>query len=141
MLLQLVAFPAYPTYAHGRMESSAGDFPGLLRSKMAEKVVIPQSYDPTIAALVVDANCNKLVNSMDPVSIAPKLVSCGLISSQQAQDVLGDPVQTRSERNLAFHKLIKSSPSQTWFSSLLEVIGEEGAMEQLKKVLEESELL
>ena len=120
--------------------SSAGNSPRLLRSKMAEKVVIPQSYDHTIAAFVVDVNCNKLVTSMDPVSIAPKLVSRGLISSQQAQDVLDDRVKTRSEKNLAFLNLIKSSPGQTWFSSLLEVIGEEKTTEQLKEVLEKSEL-
>ena len=109
---------------------------------MAEKVdVVPPSYDPTIAALVVDINCNKLVTSLDPVSIAPKLVSRGLISSQQAQDVLDDRVKTRSERNLALLNLSKSSPSQTWFSSLLEAIGEEKTTEPLKEVLEESELL
>ena len=109
---------------------------------MAEKVdVVPPSYDPTISTLVVDTNCDMLVTSIDPVFIAPKLVSRGLISSQQAQDVLDDRVKTRSERNLAFLNLIKSSPSQTWFSSLLEAIGEEKTTEPLKEVLEESELL
>ena len=107
----------------------------------AEVGVGLQCLDSATASLVVDTNCDMLVTSMDPVSIAPKLVSRGLISSQQAQDVLDDRVKTRSERNLAFINLIKSSPSQTWFSSLLEVIGEEKTTEQLKEVLEESELL
>ena len=117
---------------------SAGDFPEGFVSKMAGKVILPQSYDPAIAALVVDANYSKLVASLDPVSIAPKLVSRGLISSQ---DILDDGVKTRSQRKLAFINLIKSSPSQTWFSSLLEVLGEDRTTEPLKEVLEESELL
>ena len=105
--------------------------------------VVPhdQSYDPDIAALAVDTNCGKLLNSMDPVSVAPKLVSRRLISSQQAQNILDDRVKTRSERNLAFLNLIKSSSDPTWFSSLLEAIGEEKTTERLKEVLEESELL
>ena len=111
--------------------------------------VVPhdQSYDPDqnhdaeIAALAVDANCDKLVQSLDPVSIALKLVSRGLISSQQAQDILEDRVKTRSERNLAFLNLIKSTSDSTWFSSLLEVIGEDKTTETLKEVLEKSELL
>ena len=107
---------------------------------MAEKAG-PQSYDPAIAAFVVDTNCGKLVQSLDPVSFALKLVSRGLISSQQAQDILEDRVKTRSERSLAFLNLIKSSPDPTWFSSLLEVFGEQSITEQLKEDLEESELL
>ena len=106
--------------------------------KMAEKT---PNYDSDVAAIVVDANCSKLVQSMDPVSSAPKLVSFGLISSQQAQDILDDRVKTKSERNLAFLNLIKSSPDPTWFSSLLEVLGEERITEGLKEVLEKSELL
>ena len=124
-----------------KVEFAAGDFPGELLFKMAEKVeVVPQSYDPTIAALAVDINRDKLVNLLDPVSIAPKLVSCGLISSQQAQDVLDDRVKTRSEKNLAFLNLIKSSPDPTWFSLLLEAIRKEKTTEQLEAILEESEL-
>ena len=107
---------------------------------MAEKVVVAPSYDPVIAALVVDANCDKLVQSLDPVSVAPKLVSRRLISSQQAQDILEDRVKTRAERSLAFLNLIKSSSDPTWFSSLLESIGEEKTTERLKEVLEKSEL-
>ena len=105
--------------------------------------VVPhdQSYDPDLAALAVDANCDKLVKSMDPVSVAPKLVARGLISSQQAQDVLEDRVKTKSERNLTFLNLIKSTSDPTWFSSLLKAIGEEKTTERLKEVLEESELL
>ena len=68
---------------------------------MAEKAPT-SNYDSDAVAIVVDANCDKLVQSMDPVSSAPKLVSLGLISSQQAQDILDDRVKTRSERNLAF---------------------------------------
>ena len=117
-----------------------GEFPGCT-SKMAEKVVVTHSYDPDIAALVVDTNCDKLVQSLDPVSIAPKLVSRGLISLQQAEDILDNHTKTRWERNLTFLKLIKSSPDSTWFSSLLEVIGEEKTTETLKEVLEKSELL
>ena len=108
---------------------------------MAEKVVVTHNYDPDIAALAVDANCDKLVQSLDPVSVAPKLVSRGLISSQQAQDILDDRVKTRSERNLAFLNLIKSSSYPTWFSSLLEVIVEDNTAERLKEFLEKSELL
>ena len=108
---------------------------------MAERVVVPQSYDPDIAAFVVDANCDKLVKSLDPVSIAPKLVSRGLISSQQAQDILEDRVKTKSERNLTFLNLIKSSPDPMWFSSLLQAFGEERMTEGLKEALEEGELL
>ena len=107
---------------------------------MAEKAPT-SNYDSDAAAIVVDSNCDKLVQSMDPVSSAPKLVSLGLISSQQAQDILDDRVKTRSERNLAFLNLIKSSPDPTWFSSLLEVLGEERTTEGLKEVLEKSELL
>ena len=108
---------------------------------MAERVVVPQNHDAEIAALAVDTNCDKLVKSMDPVSIAPKLVSRRLISSQQAQDILGDRVMTRSERNLAFLNLIKSSSDPMWFSSLLQTFGEETMTEGLKEALEESELL
>ena len=108
--------------------------------KMAEKAPTP-NYDSDAAAIVVDANCDKLVQSMDPVSSALKLVSFGLISSQQAQDILDDRVKTKSERNLAFLNLIKSSPDPTWFSSLLAVLGEERITEGLKEVLEKSELL
>ena len=108
---------------------------------MAERVVVPQNHDADIAALSVDANCDKLVKSMDPVSIALKLVSRGLISSQQAQDILEDRVKTKSERNLAFLNLIKSGPDPTWFSSLLQAFGEERMTEGLKEALEESELL
>ena len=108
---------------------------------MAEKVVVAQNHDAKIAALAVDTNCDKLVKSMNPVSIAPKLVSRGLISSQQAQDILDDRVRTRSEKNLAFLNLIKSTSDPTWFSSLLESIGEEKSTERLKEVLEKSELL
>ena len=100
-----------------------------------------QSYDPDIAALAVDTNCDKLVQSLDPVSVAPKLVSRGLISLQQAEDVLNDHTKTRLKRNLTFLNLIKSSPDSTWFSSLLEVIGEDKTTERLKEVLEKSELL
>ena len=107
---------------------------------MAEKVDAPgHIYDSDLAATVVDINCDKLVQSMDPVSVAPKLVSRGLISSQQAQDVLDDRVKTRLERNLAFLNLIKSSSNPTWFSSLLEVLGEDKTTERLKEVLEKSE--
>ena len=108
---------------------------------MAEKAPTTPNYDSDTAALVVDANCDKLVQSMDPVSSAPKLVSFGLISLQQAQDILDDRVKTRSERNLAFLNLIRSSPDPTWFSSLLEVLGKERTTEGLKEVLENSELL
>ena len=107
---------------------------------MAEKVVVAPSYDPDIAALAVDTNCDKLVQSLDPVSIALKLVSRCLISPQQAQDILDDRVKTRAERNLAFLNLIKSSHDSMWFSSLLEAIGEEKTTERLKEVLEKSEL-
>ena len=117
-----------------------GEFPGCT-SKMAETAVITLNYDPDIAALAVAANCDKLVQSLDPVSIAPKLVSRGLISSQQAQNILDDRVKTRAERNLAFLNLIKSSSYPTWFSSLLEAIGEDKTTETLKEVLEKSELL
>ena len=108
---------------------------------MAEKVVVAQNHDAKIAALAVDTNCDKLVKSLDPVSVAPKLVSRGLISSQQAQDILEHPLKTRSEKNLAFLNLIKSTSDPTWFSSLLESIGEEKSTERLKEVLEKSELL
>ena len=109
---------------------------------MAEKVDPPgHIYDSDLVTIAVDINCDKLVQSMDPVSTAPKLVSRGLISSQQAQDVLDDRVKTRSERNLAFLNLIKSSSDPTWFSSLLEVLGENKTTERLKEVLEKCELV
>ena len=119
------------------------EIPVCVLLKMAERVVLPQSYDSDIAAFVVDSNCDKLVKSLDPVSIAPKLVSRGLISSQQAQDILEHPLKTRAERNLAFLNLIKStsSPDPVWFSSLLQAFGEETMTEGLKETLEESELL
>ena len=131
---QLLATYIYADYTEGwnLAQEPASDF------KMAEKA---PNYDSDVAAIVVDANCGKLVQSMDPVSSAPKLVSFGLISSQQAQDILDDRVKTKSERNLAFLNLIKSSPDPTWFSSLLEVLGEERITEGLKEVLEKSELL
>ena len=109
---------------------------------MAEKVDLPgHIYDSDLATIAVDINCDKLVQSMDPVSTAPKLVSRGLISSQQAQDVLDDRVKTRWERNLAFLNLIKASSDPTWFSSLLKVLGEDKTTERLKEFLEKCELV
>ena len=99
-----------------------------------------QSYDdPDIATIVADDNCDELVKSLDPLSFVLVLVSRGLISKQQARDILNDPVKTRSERNFAFLNLIKSSPDPTWFSTLLDALGEERTTKQLKEVLEKSE--
>ena len=114
-------------------------------SKMEKVGVIPlqvENYDdPDIATFVLDTNCEKLVKSLDSLSFALKLVSRGLISSQQAQDVLDDRVKTRSEMNLAFLNLIKSSSDLTWFSTLLGVLAEDKTTERLKEVLEKSELV
>ena len=110
--------------------------------KMADEVGADpqQSYDdPDIATIVADDNCDELVKSLDPLSFVLVLVSRGLISKQQARDILNDPVKTRSERNLAFLNLVKSSPDPTWFSALLEALGEERTTERLKEVLEKSE--
>ena len=110
--------------------------------KMADKVGVDpqQSYDdPDIATLVADDNCDELVKSLDPLSFVLVLVSRGLISKQQARDILNDPVKTRSERNFAFLNLVKSSSDPTWFSALLEALGEERTTERLKEVLEKSE--
>ena len=77
---------------------------------MAEKA-LTSNYDSDAAALVVDSNCDKLVQSMDPVSSAPKLVSLGLISSQQAQDFLDDRVKTlkvREELGLSYSDQVQS---------------------------------
>ena len=72
-------------------------------------------HDPTYIAsnVAVDTNCEELLKSLDPLSFALKLVSRGLISSQQAQDVLNDQVKTKSESNLACLNLIKSSSHPT----------------------------
>ena len=111
--------------------------------KMADKVGVgpQQSYDDAdIATLVADDNCDELVKSMDPLSFVLELVSRGLISKQQARDILNDRAKTtKSERNLAFLNLVKSSSDPTWFSALLETLGEERTTERLKKVLEKSE--
>ena len=109
---------------------------------MADKVGVDpqQSYDdPEIVRFVVDANCDELVKSLDPQSFVLVLVYRGLISKQQARDILNDPAKTRSERNLAFRNLIKSSSDSTWFSALLEALEEERTTERLKEVLEKSE--
>ena len=107
----------------------------------AKAVVAFQSYDdPDTATLAVDANCDQLVQSLDPLSFALKLVSCGFVSSQQARNIL-NRAKTRSERNSAFLSLIKSSSDPTWFSALLETLGEEKATERLKDALEKSESL
>ena len=101
-----------------------------------------QSYDdPDIATIVADANCDELVKSLDPLYFVLVLVSRGLISKQQARDILNDrtKIKTRSERNLAFLNLVKSSPDPTWFSALLEALEEERSTERLKEVLEKSE--
>ena len=112
--------------------------------KMADKVGVDpqQSYDdPEIATLVADTHCDELVNSLDPLYFVLVLVSRGMISKQQARDILNDHarIKTRSERNLAFLNLIKSSPDPTWFSALLEALEEERTTERLKEVLEKSE--
>ena len=109
---------------------------------MADKVGVDpqQSYDdPEIATLVVDANCDELVKSLDPLSFVLVLVSRGLISKQQARDILNDRAKTVSERNSAFLNLINSSPDPTWFAALLEALGEERTTQRLKEVLEKSE--
>ena len=109
---------------------------------MTEEVGVGlQSYDPAIAAFVVDTKYETLVQSLDPVSFALKLVYRRLMSPQQAQEILDDSAKTRSEKNLAFLNLVKSSPNSTWFSSLLEVFGEERTTMQLKEILEKGELV
>ena len=97
--------------------------------------------DPEVATLIVDANCDELVKSLDPLSFALVLVSRGLTSKQQARGILNDRAEnkTRSERNLAFLNLVKSSSDPTWLSALLEALGEERTTERLKEVLEKSE--
>ena len=82
--------------------------------------------------VAVDTNCEELLKSLDPLPFALKLVSRGLISSQQVQDVLDDQVKTRSESNLACLNLIKSSSHPTWFSALLETLAEDKTTERLK---------
>ena len=108
-----------------------------------EEGVVPlQSYDDLdIATIIVDINCEKLVQSLDPVSFALNLVYRHLIASQQSRDILKDRNKTRSERNLAFLNLIKFSSDPTWFSALLETLGEDKTTERLKEVLEKSELV
>jgi len=113
--------------------------------KMADKVGVDpkQSYDdPDVATHVADANCDELVESLDTLSFVLVLVSRGLTSKQQARDILNDRAEikrTRSERNLAFLNLVKSSSDPTWFSALLEALGEERTTQRLKEVLEKSE--
>ena len=119
----------------------AGPFPAPRAKMGAKAVVASQSCDePDIATLAVDANCDQLVQSLDPLFFALKLVSRGLISSQQARDIL-NRVKTRSERNSAFLCLIKSSSDPTWFSAILETLGEDKTTERLKEVPEKSESL
>ena len=118
-----------------------GHFPApSVCAKMGTKAVVASQScdDPDIATLAVDAKCDQLVQSLDPLFFALKLVSRGLISSQQARDIL-NRVKTRSERNSAFLSLMKSSSDPTWFSSLLETLGEDKTTEQLKEVLEKCE--
>ena len=95
---------------------------------------------PTLATLAVDANCDQLVHSFDPLFLSLKLVSRGLISPQQVWDIL-NRTKIRSERNPAFLNLIKSSPDHMWFSALLETLGEDKTTEWLKEVNQKSELL
>ena len=102
---------------------------------------VPQSYDADIAAFVVDANCDKLVQSLDPVLFALKLVFRRLISQQQALDTIFDRAKTRVDRNLAFLNMVKSSTESTWFSSLLKAFGDGRNTEHLKELLQKSELL
>ena len=89
--------------------------------------------------LIADANCNELVKSLETLSFVLELVSRGLLSKQQERDILNDCAKTRSERNLAFLNLVKSSPDPTWFSAFMETLGEERTTERLKEVLEKSE--
>ena len=112
--------------------------------KMADEVGADpqQSYDdPDIATIVADDNWDELVKSLDPLYFVLVLVSRDLISKQQARDILNNraKIKTRSERNLAFLNLVKSSPDPTWFSALLEALEEERTTERLKEVLEKSE--
>ena len=131
--------PSGDAYIYVQCGDAIGHF---RRFKMADKVGVDpqQSYDdPEIATLVADANCDELVKTLDPLSFVLVLFSRGLISKQQARDILNDPVKTRSERNFAFLNLVKSCPDPTWFSALLEALGEERTTERLKEVLEKSE--
>ena len=108
-----------------------------------EEGVVPlQSYDDLdIAAIVVDTNYGKLVQSLDPAYLALNLVYRHLITLKQSRAILKDREKTRSERNVAFLNLTRSSSDPTWFSALLETLGEDKTTERLKEVLEKSELV
>ena len=124
-----------------RRTAGPSSFPGGMAEEEEDVAPFQSCHDPDIAAIVVDTNYEKLVHSLDPASFALTLAYRHLITLQQSRSILKDRNKTRSERNVAFLNLIKSSSDPTWFSTLLETLGEDKTTERLKEVLEKSELV
>ena len=116
-------------------------FPGGMAEEEEGSVPLQSYDDPNVAAIVVDTNYEKLVQSLDPAYFALNLIYRHLMTLQESRAILKDREKTRSEMNLAFLNLTRSSSDPTWFSALLETLGEDKTTERLKDVLEKSELV